>query len=355
MTVFVPAGAATSALTHFALYGLAAILEDENGQSVRVCWTDEADPKPQLDAELEPGEVAAAVHRHATRCASPESWLGVRFDAGDRHFAAFSPRIATPSTPSAWHHLQETRHAGLDAVAAAGSELDLRMIGALGEPAYWPLEPKSARGAARSDGNSDGGASRWEMKTRNQGAEFVGNRLLPMARVVAARTVDEVLSGLAGYTIRDEVGNDKPESRSGTGFTRPGPVDNALAWCALWGISQFPVVHHNGAQSTTAGTYVPARRTYPTFVFLPVPTRLITLSRLRSILASRQLQLAATTTDSSDPLDVISAEAARRWLTERSIRALMRFPLYASETKVPERKILDGSVVTLTNSASPWN
>jgi len=223
VTVFVPAGAATSALTHFALYGLAAILEDENGQSVRLCWTDEADPKPQLDAELEPGEVAAAVHRHATRCASPESWLGVRFDAGDRHLAAFSPRVATPSTPSAWHHLQETRHAGLDAVAAAGSELDLRMIGALGEPAYWPLEHKSTRGVAKSEDKSDGGASRWEMKTRNRGAEFVGNRLLPLAHVVASRTIDGVRSGLVGQTIRDEAGNDKPDSRSGTGFTRPGP------------------------------------------------------------------------------------------------------------------------------------
>jgi CRISPR-associated protein Csb3 len=61
------------------------------------------------------------------------------------------------------------------------------MIGALGEPAYWP-----------TDRNADAGASRWEMKTRNQGAEFVGNRLVPLAQAVAARTIEQTLTGLTG-------------------------------------------------------------------------------------------------------------------------------------------------------------
>ena len=346
MSVFVPAGPVTTALTHFALYGLSAIIDNETGNSVRLSWTDESNPKPQLDAALEPGELAAAVHRHATRCASPESWLSMRVDYGKKETATFSPRIPTPSTASEWRKLQGARHNGLDDTAASGDDLDLCMIGGLGEPAYWPTER-----------NADAGASRWEMKTRNRGEEFVGGRLIRLAKAVADRTVDEVLSGLTGQTVNDEAGGNNPKSRSGTGFTRPGPVDNALAWCALWGISQFPVIHHNGAQSGTAGTYVPKRRAYPDCVFLPVPTRSITMPRLRTILAARQLPLAATATDTADPLDVIAADAARKWLTQRSIRALMRFPVWVSDNKsAPERQILDGSVVALTGAkATPWN
>jgi CRISPR-associated protein Csb3 len=343
MNGFTLAGPVTTALTHFALYGLSAIIENETGKSVRLCWTEESNPKPQLDAGLEPAEIAAAVHRHATRCASPQSWLSARVDYGHKATAVFSPRIATPSTPSAWRQLREARHNGLD--AARGGELDLRMIGALGEQAYWP-----------TGRNADAGASRWEMKTR-QGlkGEFVGGRLILLGQHVAARTPDGILSGLTGHTVDDEAGGNKPESRSGTGFTRPGPVDNALAWCALWGISQFPLVHHNGSQSGTAGTHVPARRAYPTFVFLPVPTRPVTLARLRTILASRQLAVAATTTDTADPLDVIAANAARKWLNQRSIRALMKFPVRVSDNKsAPERQVLDGSVVAFNDPASLW-
>jgi len=335
MSVFIPAGSVTSALTHFTLFGLSAIIENETTASVWLCWTDESNPKPQLDGGLEPGEIAAAVHRHAVRCASPESWLSARVDYGHKETAAFSPRIATPSTPAAWRQLQQARHRSLD--AAGGGELDLRMIGALGEPAYWP-----------TDRNADAGASRWEMKTRNKGEEFVGSRLLQLGHHVAARTPDGILSGLTGQTLDDEAGGNKPESRSATGFTRPGPVDNALAWCALWGISQFPLAHHNGSQSATAGTHVPARRAYPDYVYLPVPTRPVTLSRLRTLLASRQLTLAATTTDTADPLQMIAAAAARKWLHQRSIRALMRFPVRVSDNpSAPERQVLDGSVVAV--------
>lgn len=340
MSVFVPDGTITSALTHFALYGLCAIIEHETNSSVRLKWTDESNPKPQLCARIDPGEIANAVRRHATRCASPQSWLAVTVENEGRHTAALSPRIATPSTPTAWRRLQSARHNGLDETVAQSDDLGVRMIGALGEPAYWP-----------TDRNADAGASRWEMKTRNRGDEFIGGRLTPLAKAVAARTADEILSGLTGQTIDDEVGRNKPESRSGTGLTRLGPVDNALAWCALWGISQFPVIHRNGAQSGTAGTYVPPRRAYPDFVFLPVPTQPITLPRLRTILASRQLLSAATPAQTTDLVKTIAADAARKWLIERSIRVLMSFPVWVSaNTNAPERRILEGSVVSLLES-----
>ena len=342
MNVFHPAGSVTSALTHFALYGLAAIVEDETEQSVHLHWTDESNPKPQLNTGHAPEAIAAMVHRHATRHASPESWLAVSAEYASKIVTAFSPRVFKPPTSEAWHQLQEARHAGLDAVVSSRGELDMRMIGALGEQAYWPNGKE----------DSDLGASRWEMKTR-QGikGEFVGGRLVLLAQAVADRTIDQTLSGLIGETVNDEAGSNKPDSRSGTGFTRPGPVDNALAWCALWGISQFPVVHHNGAQSSTAGTHVTGKQKYATFVFLPVPTWPITSSRLRSILASRQLPLAVTAGNIEDPLDVIAADAARKWLIKRAIRALMRFSVNVSDnSKAPEIRIRDGSVVALSGS-----
>jgi CRISPR-associated protein Csb3 len=211
------------------------------------------------------------------------------------------------------------------------------MIGALGEPAYWRVD-----GTARPDE----GASRWEMKTRNKGEEFVGNRMEPLASAVAARTADAILSGLTGATICDEVGHNSPESRSPTGFAPPGPVDNALAWCALWGISQFPIVHHTDRLSATAATCVLGRRTYPAFVYLPVATRSMTLARLRSILASQELSFAA-----SESSDVIRFEASRKWLENRGIRAVMRFPVFVSNNpSAPERWILTGSPIPISTS-----
>ncbi|BBX73997.1 hypothetical protein MSHI_19030 [Mycobacterium shinjukuense] len=211
------------------------------------------------------------------------------------------------------------------------------MVGALGEPSYW-----------LADKSPDGGASRWEMKTRNRGEEFVGNRLLPVANCVAARQVEEVLSGLTGGTINDEVARNQPDSRSATGFARPGPVDNALVWCTLWGISQFPVVHHTDAQSVTAGTYVPGKRTHPTFVFLPAPTRPTTLARLRTIIASMHLFVVGSVAQNSKPLDEIAAAVSRKWLADRGIRALIRFPVDVSDNpSAPERQVLDGVAIPL--------
>jgi CRISPR-associated protein Csb3 len=336
MSIFTPAGSVTTSLSHFALFGLAAICEAELGVVARVWWTDKLIPRPKLDAGCQRHAVAEAVHRHAAERTSPQSWLALRIDHEEKATAAFSPRIKAPSSPSAWHGLQSARNAALDQLRARHALLDLQMIGALGEPAYW-----------LADKTPDGGASRWEMKTRNRGEEFVGNRLSPLAGYVAAREVEEVLSGLKGATVNDEAGKNQPDSRSATGFARPGPVDNALAWCALWGISQFPVTHHLDAQSATACTNVPHNRTHPTSVFLPVPTRPITLARLRTIIASRHLAVVGAT-QHAGPVDEIAAEASRRWLARRSIRALIRFPVHVSDNpSAPERQVLEGTLIPM--------
>jgi hypothetical protein len=47
-------------------------------------------------------------------------------------------------------------------------------------------------------------------------------RVNRLASAVAARTADAILSGLTGATTCDEVGNNRLESRSATGFAPPG-------------------------------------------------------------------------------------------------------------------------------------
>jgi CRISPR-associated protein Csb3 len=336
MSGLIISGEVTSALSHFALYGLAAICEDQLESRARLWWTDSRRPRGKLDVAPE-ATIATAVQQHAQNHTNSSSWVRQRIDHENRLTATLSPRIKAPSSAAAWHALQSERQSAIDALVSTHSVLDLRMIGALGEPAYWRVD-----GTARPDE----GASRWEMKTRNKGEEFVGNRVEPLASAVAARTADAILSGLTGVTTCDEAGHNSPESRSATGFAPPGPADNALAWCALWGMSQFPVVHHTSRQSGTAATYVPQPRTHPTFVYLPVPTRSIALARLRSILASEELSTAA-----SESSDVVGVEASRKWLENRGIRAVIRFPVFVSNNpSAPERWILTGSPILMSTA-----
>jgi CRISPR-associated protein Csb3 len=335
MNEFTINGEVTSAVSHFALYGLAAICEDQLGAQARLWWTDDRRPRGKLDVAPE-STIADAVQQHAHNHSDSSSWVLQRINHENRLTATFSPRIKAPSSAAAWQALQSQRHLALDKLVSTHALLDLQMIGALGEPAYWRVD---------STARPDEGASRWEMKTRNKGEEFVGNRMEPLASAVAARTPDAILSGLTGATARDEVGRDNPESRSATGFTPPGPIDNALAWCALWGMSHFPVVHHTNQRSVTAATYVPPRRTHPALVYLPAATRGITLARLRSILTSEELSSAT-----SETANIIRVEASRKWLANRGIRAVMRFPVFVSNNpSAPERWILTGSPIPMSS------
>ncbi len=134
-----------------------------------------------------------------------------------------------------WQLVQQSRWEVLDELTTAGHHwLDLRFLAALGEPCYWSFNRKG-------DALQDDGASRLEMQPRNQGSEFVGTRLRKLAATVAQRDAAKILAGLTGQSVDDELGDNTPGSRTATGLASPGPTDNALAWCALWGISQFPL------------------------------------------------------------------------------------------------------------------
>jgi CRISPR-associated protein Csb3 len=215
VTRFVLAGSDSRVLlSHLALYGLGAILE-EAGATPRLGWTSGMDPRPAVHgAGCTPADLAVAVRAHAARRAKPDAWVSRTLPDKGKRRGLMSPRLTTLSIPEGWRDLEERRNDTIDEVTARRAELDLRMLGALGRPAYWRMYQRQRR--------QDDGASRWEMQPRNQGSEFVGTRLSPLARAVAARSDVQVLDGLTGAAPIDEVGHGKADSRTPTGLAAPG-------------------------------------------------------------------------------------------------------------------------------------
>lgn len=334
MTVFVLGSDYARALDHFAGYGLSAILEENGERDVRLHWSGEAKPKLTLSGlRSEPEQVADAVHAHAFAHNRIESWVQrtTQVEGTQKAFEVglFSPRIGAPGDPEEWVRLYAARRAVLDA-DDNGGWLDSMMLQALGEPAYWLLDTKLPE--------PDRGASRWEMKTRNRGEDFTRNRLALLAKAVAARTSEAVLSGLLGVTVSDEAGSDAANSRSGTGLVLPGPVDNAMAWCALWGLSAFRLTHRIGRQTFTPGAY-PQTRVHPAKMVLPIVAEPTSPAKLRRILRSRAFDAAAFSPNES-PERAVGGETLRG----DGVTSLVTFDVrVAGSASAPERQILAGS------------
>lgn len=342
------AGEVSSALSHFMLIGLSAILGDTDRRvgapmAARCHWTDEVTPVPVLSTDLTADEIDETVRAHAVRHAGPDSWVQAVTSAGSRCGSAlFSPRAKVPLLHEWSDYVRERTHF-LDSHPV--NQLDRRLLAGLGEPAWWRCDERSA--------TPDGGASRWEMKTRNRGEEFVLNRLAPLAHVVSERAAGSIWAGLVGHTERDEHGSDSTGSRSATGLRTPGPTDNAVAWCALWGLSVVPTIHQadqdtaNRGYSQSPGVW-PRNRVHPDQHALPVFTSPVSVSRLRSILVTAVFDEVAfagvTDPASSSP----SAGAARRQLQQWGVRAVVRFPVrQTGSASAPERQLLTGSLEVL--------
>ncbi|MGH3437220.1 MAG: hypothetical protein ACRDRN_12215 [Sciscionella sp.] len=332
MTRFVLAGSDSRVLlSHLALTGLGAILE-ETGADPQLGWTTGMAPRPMVEGCL-PEQIAAAVLAHAADHAQPDSWVSARLPGRGKLRGLMSPRLSTLAVRAGWRQLEHQRHDTIDAVTEQRAELDLRMIGALGRPAYWRMRQRQRR--------QDEGASRWEMQPRNQGSEFVGTRLSPLAHAVAARSDAQVLDGLTGATPVDEIGHDKADSRTPTGLAAPGPTDNALAWCALWGLSQFPLALRVRDTAITSGHVGSAGKgCFHTLIW----TGAWRMARLRSLLASRQSRQVAESQlpdqdDQPSVTGLLGDEAARSWLTARGVTAVLCFPVsrYGSDS-APERR-----------------
>lgn len=338
------AGDLRTALSHLALVGLGAILEDAGVANVRVGWSDAFDPRPVIRAnDIDWPRAAGIVRAHALRHVEADDWTAAR--GGGGRSALMSPRIASLPDEAARRRHVAARWAVIDRELERTNWLDLHLIGSLGEPAYWRFN-------RQRQPLPDEGASRWEMKTRNRGEEFVGNRLRPLAERVAARSAERIESGLTGSAAEDELGRNDLESRTATGLAAPGPTDNALAWCALWGISQFPVIARIQRPSRSAG-HLPAprgtERDRRGWFYVPVPARPIALPRLRTVIVSDQLaQAAAIGAEDPASASALDVEAACGWLADRGIAALVRFPIgeYGS-ANAPERRALLGTVIPI--------
>lgn len=324
-------GSFTSALTSFAGLGMALMLEEAGIARVRLGWTDATEPRLMISGEgVDDLGIAKIVHAHAARSATDDSWLEMSLEEKpwSSGTAVFSPRIKEAQSDEEWHYLQIRRSQGIDQVIEKSRQwLDLDFLGALGEPAYWRFR--------RNSPDPDQGASRWEMKTRNRGEEFVGNRLRSLAGIVTGRTFEGVLEGINGSSTVDEAyrGKRSDESRTATGLTRPRFTDSALAWCGLWGLAAFPVVHRVRFPSTTAGHVRTGRRSEELVV--PVLIGRYSVERWRAIIVSSQVPAAV-----GDDLTV--RRNARQWLTRHGVRAVLHFPVQMTDSKAPERYLGDG-------------
>jgi CRISPR-associated protein Csb3 len=333
-----------AALSHLACYGLAAILEDA-GHDVRLEWTDRLRTRPKVSgADIDEDRIGCLVKVHAARLIEQDAWLTRNITLKGTPRGLMSPRLTQFPDEQTWRQVQRSRHNVLDQLAEQRRLLDLRLLAALGEPAYWNCDDKNRI-------LQDDGASRWEMQPRNQGSEIVGSRLRKLADAVAERSPAAIVAGLRGTAVRDEIGNDKVDSRTATGLASPGPTDNALAWCALWGISQLPITpristNRRPAPAATSGHIGRSRNEW---FCLPVWHQPWRPAKLRTILASAQLRTAACDGLPATVRDLpsqLAITAARRWLNARDVAGVIRFPIQRfGSDNAPERRAMCGQLV----------
>ena len=354
MSTITLAGDYRSALTHFALYGLAMLTEVHHPGAVTLGWSDEATPKAQLNLEgIGLQTVAEYVAQYSAQLALADSWVAVNNEYGSGKkkaiFSPFSPRIRgidPQINPDDWNNHQKARFDALDRLNLDNDLLSLRWIAGLGEAAYWRFSNKERR--------PDHGASRWEMKTRNKGEEFVQHRLRPLCKELSKWSVEDISSGVIGATLRDTVGKNSADSRTSTGFTPPGPADVALTFAALLGIACFPVVLKVDQLSITPGAW-PSDKLHPDNMVLPITTQKITPARLRAILRSRSFAEAVESVcgveadaRESNAISILGSVRSAEWLKDRGVKAVVRFPiLLAGSSSAPERQVQYGTVVPL--------
>ncbi|MEX3504814.1 aldehyde dehydrogenase [Corynebacterium sp. LK2510] len=338
------AGDVTSALTHFAAFGLMIVIQEECEHARALFWfTEEPSPRAVLHLDgCNRMEVAEAVGRVARRWAADNSWVQetVSYPSGNGNAeerSPFSPRIKAFTDPQTWQKHSAFRHGHIDALAGDG--VARRLIAGLGEAAYWRAESNSAR--------PDEGASRWEMKTRNKGQEFIVHRLAPLVSEVASWSVDDILDGIEGKCLRDAIGKMAPDSRTSTGLTTPQPVDNALALIALLGMGMMPPVVRLRGIAVTPGAY-PNTVTHPQWMVLPVPVCPVTAERFHGVVLSSQFDQVTRSIlgfeEEKSGLDT----AGRAWMISRNLPAVAVFPiLKTGSSSAPERQVLNGNLVVL--------
>jgi len=320
-----------SLLSHMAFYGLAAILEGDGRDGLRLSWTAGMSPRPVLSGPgLDNDAIGEMVRLHAASRARG-SWPSERLSLAGKERGLMSPRVGKIDD---WENLQRRRRDTLDRLVDEQALVDLRLVWSLGEPCYWRFDKKEAP-------LQDDAASRLEMQSRNNGSEVVSQRFAPLAALVAERPAEAITAGLVGTSVSDQLSDNSPNGRSGTGFRGPGPVDDAVAWCALWGISQFPLIQSTRRRATTAGHI--GKGDKESF-YVPVWAGRLAPSRLRTVLASAQLRAVAAAATSPGG-SLAAAGQSVRWLAARGVLAVITFPVARfGSAKAPERRAQQGVV-----------
>lgn len=323
-------------LSHLAAYGMAAIAEDA-GAEVRLGWTGGMAPCPRLWLAPTRGEdwLAETIQRVARSHVDPESWIQRDGAIGGAPRGLMSPRVSRLEDPEAWRVWQAQRWRALDELGERGATLDLRLLDALGEPCYWRFEKGNPR--------QDDAASRLEMQPRNRGSEIVSSKLRKLAEVVSARSIEAIRDGLLGRVIEDELGCNDGQSLSATGFKLPGPADNVLVWCAMWGLALLPTTLCISAQARTAGVL---SRRWPRTAYLPIWRHPWRLSRLRAVLVSASLERSAEARTKGD-----IAVADDAWLAARGVEALALFDIRKYGTSdAPQPRAHPANIQPLTST-----
>ena len=288
--------------------------------------------------------IGAAVKTHATHHTSQASWISRDVTLHGTNRGLMSPRLSTFGDCDTWKNVQLARHSVLDLLTDQQYRLDLRMLAALGEPAYWSRN-------AKGDIQQDDGASKWEMQPRNQGSEFVGTRLRALAAAVAAREPATIAAGLSGWDTPSGTGRAATNLTGPVGLAATGQADNAVVWCALWGISQLPTAPRtsNGQHAGTATTTGHVGRSRHEWFYTPIWTQPWRPARLRSVLASTQLRTAAGSDlplRDRDRPSALAVESTRRWLDARGVLGIVRFPIHRfGSNNAPERRAMRGELV----------
>lgn len=331
------------AFSHLFLVGLASIVEEEQpGTYCSLRWEGTGENATLLTSQpMQLEDISACVLSHAQKYSKLLAMTSDGKYDGKTPHATMSPRLSNITEPEGWKSLQHDREAAIDGLQTIG---ECRYFGSLGQPSYWSGRVSGSSHALQSDY----GASRWEMVTRNKGQEFIQGRLRKLSSIVAGFSVDRIRRGITGEIVRDECGNNKPDSRTSTGLHAPGITDNARAWCALIGISAFPVSPSVGQmRDATAAMFQISRK--GAFAVLPVFSGTWTLQRFRSVVRNAALINAGIKAAMSDE------PSARRvnddWLAQRDVVACVLFRQFVSDNpSAPERWLERGTFVPVKES-----
>ena len=341
-------GDITDASTHFAQIGLAAILNDAGIDAVRLFWENGPSARAVVTWEGD-ADVGQIVKDHASRCCQKDSWVSqsVSVQWAKRSLGLFSPRVTSPKTTEESSEWVGLRRHKLDDLSL--KPIDRAMIGALGEPAYWR---RSAGATGKCE--PDRGATRWDMTTRNSGKNFVPGGLYVYAKKVSERrALQEVVDGLTGASLVDEYDKDSKKHTTPLGFRNRSRMDNATAWCMLWGISATTLVPRpksdtvSDGYSQTSGFH-PRNHTHPEYitVTLPVFQTPTSLTRWSAVLRSKVWDGVAAASDLSNLPAAMAAEVGKL-----GVHHAVRFATeVAGSKKASERRLKGGNLVRIDDA-----